>query len=300
MLIRILGYFLSEAAVSLRRSWKVSLVAIVTIAMSLFIGGTFLLLTTNLSRVVEDWRSEAKIVIYLTADEVARGGSGVLQEASEPVWVTAVEEVSAAEARARFEGTFPSVRELFKDWEEEPLPPSLEVAFEPDVAGEARLDEWLASLRSDPAVVMVDDDRDWLRQLEALIAILTTLGAVIGAVLLTAAIFTIASVIRLTAYLYRDEIEVMRMVGATELYIRGPFYVEGLIQGLLGGLLAVGGLYIGYLGLNPRASTTFLGTVLVDRFLAPEVLLSLLLLGSLAGLLGAVLSLRREDLAAGR
>ncbi len=296
MLVRIFGYFVSEAAVSLRRSWKVSLVAIVTIAMSLFIGGTFLLLTANLSRVVEEWRDEARIVIYLTADDLATEGSRVLEQASEPFWVTAVKEVSAAEARSRFENMFPSVRELFKDWEEEPLPPSLEVTFDPEVVGGERVDEWLASLRSDPAVVMVDDDRDWLRQLEALIAILTGLGAVVGVVLLTAAVFTIASVIRLTAYLYRDEIEVMRLVGATELFIRGPFYVEGFIQGLLGGLLAVGGLYTGYLILNPRASTTFLGNVVVDRFLAPEVLLSLLLLGSLAGLFGAVLSLRREKL----
>jgi len=296
MLVRIFGYFLAEAAVSLRRGWKVSLVAIVIIAMSLFIGGTFLLLTSNLSRVVESWRGEARIVIYLSSDEVARLDSEVLQIASAPAWVSGVEEISAAEARSRFETTFPSVRELFKNWEEEPLPPSLEVAIEIEGVGEDELDDWLISLRSDPAVVMVDDDRDWLRQLEALIAILTGLGAVIGLVLLTAAIFTIASVIRLTAYLYRDEIEVMRLVGATELYIRGPFYVEGVIQGLLGGLLAMAGLYGGYLILNPQASTTFLGNVLVDRFLSPEALLSLLLLGSLAGLFGAVLSLRREEL----
>ena len=195
MLIRILGYFVSEAVTSLRRSWKVSLVAIVIIAMSLFIGGTFLLLTTNLSRVVDEWRNEARIVVYLTADELVREESRVVEMASEPSWVIAVEEVSAAEARSRFESTFPSVRELFEDWEEEPLPPSLEVAFEPQAVGEERLDEWLISLRSDPAVVMVDDDRDWLRQLEALIAILRGLGAVVGLVLLAAAVFTIASVV---------------------------------------------------------------------------------------------------------
>ena len=296
MFLRVLGYFFSEAAVSLRRSWKVSLVAIVIIAMSLFIGGTFLLLTTNLSRVVESWRDEARIIVYLTADEMARAESRVAQLASEPPWVTAVEKISAAEARSRFEATFPSVRDLFKDWEEEPLPPSLEIAFEAESAEDVQLDEWLASLRAHPSVLMVDDDRDWLRQLEALIAILTGLGAVIGVVLLTAAVFTIASVIRLTAYLYRDEIEVMRLVGATEFFIRGPFYVEGLVQGMLGGLLSIATLYVGYLALNPKASTTFLGNVLVDRFLAPEALIYLVILGSLAGLLGAILSLRREEL----
>jgi cell division transport system permease protein len=296
MIARILGYFLSEAMVSLRRSWKVSLVAVVTIAMSVFISGTFLLLTKNLSRVVEEWRSQARIVIYLTAEEQIRQGSRIFERAMEPPWVSAVEAVSAAEARSRFELTFPSVRDLFKEWEQEPLPPSLEVAFDERSVTEESLEEWLASIRADPAVVMVDDDRDWLRQLAALIAILKGLGAVVGLALLTAAVFTIASVIRLTAYLYRDEIAVMRLVGATELYIRGPFYFEGFIQGLLGSLLAVNALYLGYVVLNPKASTTFLGTVLVDRFLPPEVLLILVLFGGLAGLLGAVLSLRREEL----
>ena len=78
---------------------------------------------------------------------------------------------------------------------------------------------------------MVDDDRDWLRQLEGVVQVVRTVGMALVAVLLLAAIFTIASVIRLTAYLYRDEIGVMRLVGATELFIRGPFYVEGLVQG---------------------------------------------------------------------
>ena len=82
---------------------------------------------------------------------------------------------------------------------------------------------------------MVDDDRDWVAQLEGVLQVIGAVGLGVVAVLMVAAIFTIASVIRLTAYLYRDEIGVMRLVGATELFIRGPFYVEGLLQGLLGG-----------------------------------------------------------------
>ena len=89
---------------------------------------------------------------------------------------------------------------------------------------------WLAELRRHPAVDMVDDDRDWLRQLELLVAVFRGVGLTLGALLLAAATLTIASVIRLTAYLYRDEIAVLRLIGATEFYIRGPFYAEGLVQ----------------------------------------------------------------------
>jgi cell division transport system permease protein len=174
----------------------------------------------------------------------------------------------------------------------------LELSF--DAAGHRpdELESWIDSIREFPGVLMVDDDRDWLRQLEALVAVLRGLGLVVGAALLGAAVFTIASVIRLTAYLYRDEIAVMRMVGATELYIRGPFYFEGLIQGLAGGMLAVVGLYVGYVVVNPGGATPPMGMVVIDDFLSAGSLVLLLVLGGLAGLMGAVMSLRREDLGA--
>ena len=296
-LFRILGYFLGEATVSLWRSWKVSLVAIMTIAMSVFIGGTFLLLSGNLNRVVENWRQEAKIIVYLSTPADAVDLERVRALGSEPEWVLSVREVSRSEAGSRFRETFPSLQDLLKTWEDEPLPASLELGFEPDRAGELAFETWLEDLREDAAVSMVDDDRDWLRQLDAFIGILRGVGVVVGAALLGAAIITIASVIRLTAYLYRDEIAVMRLVGATELYIRGPFLFEGLIQGFLGGLVALLGLYSAYLGLNPKGATVLLGTVLVDQFLPWQVIFSLLGVATLAGCFGAILSLRRESLA---
>ena len=294
---RIFGYFLGEAVVSLWRSWRVSLLAIMTIAMSIFIGGTFLLLSGNLSRVVENWRQEAKVIIYLQPEAAAGDVERVRQLSSQPAWVLEVLEVSGSEASMRFRKTFPSVQDLLESWEGEPLPASLEVGFESSLASNETFGAWVATLRSDPAVIMVDEDRDWLRQLDAFIGILRGVGIVVGLALLGAAVITIGSVIRLTAYLYRDEIAVMRLVGATELYIRGPFFFEGLIQGFLGGLVAILGLFAAFLGLNPKGSTLLLGTVLVDRFLPWQAILAMLAVATLAGCLGAALSLRREDLA---
>jgi cell division transport system permease protein len=297
-LVRIIGYFLGEASSSLWRSWRVSLLAILTIAMSIFIGGTFMLLSGNLGHLVESWRDEAKIIVYtkesLTSGELDR----VRALAVDAAWVTAVDEVAGPDASSRFQEMFPSVGELLESWEEEPLPASLELSFDPSQATAGGFDAWLAEMRDDPAVMLVDDDRDWLRQLDTFVGILRGLGLVVGLALLGAAVVTIASVIRLTAYLYRDEIAVMRLVGATELYIRGPFFFEGLIQGFLGGALAISGLYAAFLALNPRSSTVLLGNVLIDRFLPWSAVLGLLAVAMLAGLAGAILSLRRENLAA--
>ncbi len=309
-------YFVREACSNLARSWKIALLAVATIAVSLFLGGVFLLLSGNLRQLVAGWQGESALVVYLEAAATPEEAARLARELEETPWVLSVTPVSAETARRRFSQAFPSLRDLLEGWGEDPLPASIEVrlapgpiagrvAGDPDlgdwgvgdrVAGDRQeLDAWLADLRRDPAVSMLDDDRDWLRQLEAVVLALELLGLAFGAILLATAVFTISSVIRLTAYLYRDEIAVMRMVGATEFFIRGPFYMEGLLQGLAGGLLATGALAGAHALLLERYGGATL-SLLAAKFLSAPELLALVALGGLAGLVGAIASLRRETL----
>lgn len=287
-----LEYFVREAALSLRRSWKVSLLAVLTIATSLFVGGLFLLVAHNLAAAAESWRGRARIVVYIdpgaspgAADELAswlRGEPGV----------DSVTVVGSEEARERLRAGFPGLAELLDAPGGAALPTSLEVAL----AGQADAGALAAALRERPQVDVVDDDRDWLDRLDGWVAMGRLAGLALGALLLAAAIFTIYSILRLTAHLYRDEIAVMRLVGATELLIRAPFYLEGLLQGLLGGVLALSGLAA--LHAARHAFHGFLADLLLGRFLPLASSLALLALGALAGLVGAVLSLGREVVAA--
>jgi len=292
---RAFGYFFREAVVNLARSWKISLVAVSTIAVSLFIGGALLLVIGNLQELVAQWRREAKVIVYLRPGVTPATAAGLRATLRRPAWVTGVEEVTAEQARHRFERYFPSVAELVQGWGEEPLPASLEVAFDASRVEPKAFEAWLGEVRRAQPVAMVDDDRDWVEELEKVLQVIGAVGLGLVLVLLIAAIFTIASVIRLTAYLYREEIGVMRLVGATELFIRGPFYVEGLLQGLLGGGLAVLGLYLGHLVVVPQAPRTWLAGALTGSFLSLQYQLLLVALGAVAGLAGAVASLRREE-----
>jgi cell division transport system permease protein len=296
-LLEALRYFFREATVSLLRSWKVSLLAILTIAVSLFIGGAVLLVSGNLAASVERWRGEMRVVIYLRPDTSEADLRRLAAEASRAPGVASVEPVTAAAARKRFLEVFPGLSDLVAGWQDEPLPASLEIGLDPRAAGSAPGREgWLESWRHRPEVTLVDDDREWLGQLATVVAVVRAVGLALVAGLLGAAIFTIASVIRLTAYLHHEEIGIMRLVGATEFFIRGPFYVEGLLQGLIGGLMASGALFGAYRILHARGKGSLFSSILTLDFLSWEQVALLVLLGGAAGLFGAVASLRREAL----
>ena len=294
--LQALRYFFREAFVNLVRGFRVSALAVLTIAVSLTLGGVFLLASRNLSGAVERWRSETRVVLYLKAGTPDADLGRLAAEAKTPSWVASVQPVTAAAARARFRDLFPSLSGLVEGLGEEPLPPSLEVAVREREAPPKDLSAWLDAWRKRPEVSMVDDDREWLRQLETLVAVIRGVGVTLGAVLLGAAIFTIASVIRLTAYLHHEEISILRLVGATEFFIRGPFYVEGLLQGTLGALLALSGLYAAYHLVHARVGSSLLAAMLATDFLGGSEIGFVILLGAVAGLLGAVASLRREPL----
>jgi cell division transport system permease protein len=298
-LARALRYFAREATLNLLRSWRVSLLAVLTIMVSLLLGGTFLLASRNLAASVARWQGQLRVVIYLKPATPAPDLDRLAAVARTAPWVAAVDIVSSDTARARFRQAFPSLADLAGggsgEGGGEPLPASLEVTLRRDQAEASGLAAWLEGWRQRPEVIMVDDDRDWVGQVETAVAVVRAVGLVLGGILLGAAIFTIASIIRLTAYLHHEEIATMRLVGATEFFIRGPFYVEGLIQGLLGGGLAGIGLYAGYRFVRSR-SHSLLASVLTANFLSPTQLTLLLLLGAAAGLVGAITSLRREPL----
>jgi cell division transport system permease protein len=286
-----LSYFVSEAGQSLWRSWKVSLLAILTIGVSLFLCGAFLVAFRNLSNVVTQWRREVAVVVYLPGDAPREQIDDLRFVIGAPRWVRGVVEVDAEQAARRFTETFPQLAELARVSEGDLFPASLEASIDPSLIDDAQFEQWISGLRIHPAALMVDADREWLDQLGAAVGVVRAGGLLLGAVLVGAAALTTSSILRLIAHAHREEIAIMRLVGATEFYIRGPFYFEGLFQGIAGAALAVAGIVAGF-RLVPGGS---LVTTLL--FAEPARLRELALVlvgGALVGTAGAMLSLRRE------
>jgi cell division transport system permease protein len=290
---RALAYFLREACVSLVRSWQASAVAVFTVTVSLFVSGFFLLATDNLAEQARSWQREVKVVVYLVDDVDPLALPEDLERlARSPPWLEELAPISVALAAERFAEAFPDLADALG---EAPLPASLELVIASD-APTAEVEAWENELRNHALVAMVDDDRDWLRTLSRIVVLARGVGIALGLGLLITAALTTASVVRLAAYQYLDEIAVLRLVGATEFFIRGPFYVQGLLQGALGGAVALVLLLVAQQLLLGRFGDSIWISLVAQRFLGWQESALMIGTGAGAGLFGALLSLRRETL----
>jgi cell division transport system permease protein len=159
-------------------------------------------------------------------------------------------------------------------------------------ASEAGIDALGAKLRDTPGVADVRYDRQWLVRLMSAIAVIRGIGLVIGAVLTIAAALTVASVVRLALHARREEIEIMQLVGAPSAYIRGPFVMEGVIQGGMGAVAALAALAGAFFLLRgyylvPLATAANVTSI---RFLPAELAVLLVVGGMAVGCLGGLVA----------
>lgn len=290
------AYFFREAV---RRIWvskRTSFVAVAMIAISLLILGTFLLVAENLSRAVEQWQGRSRVVVYLDPQATPQQIHAVDAFLGTQSALARRHLVSREEALARFRAHFTNLSEVVGQLDENPFPASYEIEVRPEFAGSMAFARTVTTLRALPGVDQVQSDFQWIERLRRLVSVINIAGLITGGILALAAAFTIANVIRLTMMLYREEIEIMRLVGATERIIRGPFLIEGFLQGTIGGVLSIvllwGAFVLARRALAPSAS--ILWGFLFAGFLPWQKLAALVAGGMLAGWFGSWLSVRER------
>ena len=290
--MRALGYAFEEAVASLWRGRQSALLSTGTIALALFVLGGFLIVTANLERLAAEWSSAAEMSVYLD-DQITDEERSAIEGALAPSEIVAAHEyVSKETALGRFKQTFSDLAGSIDTLGENPLPASYEVRLRTGPATEAGVETLGAKLRETPGVADVRYDRQWLTRLMSAIAIIRGVGLVMGAVLTIAAALTVASVVRLALQARRDEVEIMRLVGAPSAYIRGPFVMEGVMQGGVGALAAVAALAATFFSLRgayliPLATAVNVSSI---RFLPFELALLLVLGGMGVGCVGGLVA----------
>jgi cell division transport system permease protein len=290
--LRALAYFFQEAVTSLWRSRLVNAVSVGTIAVSLFVLGAFLTLAGRLGRVVDRWTEKIEIVVYLEDGVEDRVRESLENRLRADPAVASIQLVTQEEALARFKKLFRDLASLPEDLGENPFPASLEVGLREDHQSPAEVKRLAQTFAHVPGVQEIQYDLLWIERLATGVRLLRGAGAFLGGILVLAGVFTISNVIRLTVYAREDELDIMRLVGATRAYVKGPFVVEGMIQGGFGGLVAVGLLWValGWLS-RDLASSELLGRT---AFALPSDIATFLVVGGMVvGVAGSLVSLRR-------
>ena len=282
-----------RALVNLWRAPLPSLVSVLTIGLTLFLGAAFVFSLGAARTLLASWGAQAAITIYLpsSASDAQARALAARVEREHPDLRVAYVDKTAALSRLRVDlGELSSALEGLSS---NPLPPTLELSPQTALSA-AALRQLALELSWLPHVQEVDYGREWLDRLEALGRALRAGGAGALAVVLGAALLVVANTIRLAVYARRDEIEIMKLVGATDGYVRLPFLLEGGLQGLLGALLAIGGLYAVQKWLLPRAAEAFaFAAGAATPYLHLPQASAVALLGALVGLLGSYLAVAR-------
>jgi cell division transport system permease protein len=294
----VLRHTLGEAFGNLWRHRFVNLLAAGTIALSLLLLGVFLLAAHNLARAVADLGSQVTVSVYLRDDAGELEREMVLETIGQREETGSVEYVSPEAAREKFRRLFPSLREVPDTLEENPFPASVEIAVKEGYRDPETVRRLAEEVRRLPGVEDAVFDLPWVAKLRDVVRLARAAGYSIGGMVGFAAILTIASVIRMTVYSRQQEIEILRLVGATRGFIIAPFLLEASLLGALGGGLALaglGGIYR-FLERRPEAVVPLFREVLAAAFLPGSTCALLVVMGVFAGALGGTLSLRRVSM----
>jgi cell division transport system permease protein len=290
-----LGPLLGDTLVNLRRGGWGGLAAVGAIAVCSLILGCLWLLTVNLQAILSDWRAQFEVVVFLRDDITAEQQERLRRWLHAEVAVAAVQYTSREEALALFKREVRGQASLLEGLGESPLPASFQLRIREGHQTGTALRAFATALERLEGVEEVLYGREWVDQVGRLVSVLQVAGWAVGTILGGAAIFIVANTIRLAVYARAEEIEVLRLVGATRGYIRAPFILEGLFQGLLGAGMSLLLLFAGYrfvvwrLDLAPSGLFGLGG----GRFLEPLQVAGLLLTGAVLGGAGSLLSVRR-------
>lgn len=232
-------YALRQAIAAFRRTTLLTALSITMVALSLFVLGLFGIAAHNIREVLDDVESRVEVVAYLRDDAPASSVELARSEIAALPAVLEVRYVSREEALAVARAELPEFEALFTEMDVNPLPASLEVRLRPgsrDPADVAAVAERVALF---PFVEEVAYGRDWLERVYLLRRIAGASAVVMGGSFGAVAAVLIGAAVRMAIYSRREEIAIMRLVGATNAFIRRPFLLEGLATGLLGGIVAL-------------------------------------------------------------
>jgi cell division transport system permease protein len=287
-----IAFVFSEALRDLRRAGRVAVSAVVLIGISLVALGGFWLLSSNLGRAVAEWRERVRIVVYLKREPAPAEVPALLQSVQDAGSVASAVYVGKADALQSLRRALGKDATVLEQLPSNPLPTSIEVTPTHQAATPDGTRALIARLGELPEVEEVAGGLEWVERLAHWQRLLQLIGLGVGALLGVAAILTVTTATTLVLHARRQETEIMRLVGAAEILVRLPLLLQGMLQGLLGAVVALLALKATHSFVAPHLDPLLNVTIGLPtlNFLSIPSLAMLILAGTLLGGVGGWLA----------
>lgn len=286
------AYFVSEAFRNIKNSIVTSVLTITIIAISLAICGLFLGVFMNLNNVVSRMGNEIQVIAYvkegLSSDDV----SNIKTEIAAMPEVESLEYVSKEKAFSVFKEELKGQKGILEGLDANPFPASFEIKAKKISRTPQGVKGLISKLKAISGIEDVQYGQEWLDKFFAFIRFIEAFALVIGGFLLIATVFIVSNTIRLAVYARREEMEVLNLLGATRIFIKAPFLIEGAIEGASGAVAASGLLYAVREVLMLKTPPFFAPLINIP-ISTPYFLCGLILSGIFLGIFGSGISLKR-------
>ena len=288
-------YFFVRAIANIRQNIFVNILTIGTITLALLLLSFFLLVYVNLAGLADNWSKRVQVIVYFE-QELTPQELGTLKSRVKSLPGTSeITYISKDDAMKRFRSRLKGQESLLDGVSTEVLPASIEISLKSGNRDSDSVESYVARLKKFPGIGEVQYGEEWVRRFTTFINFMRLVGALLGGFLLLAVVFIVSNTIKLTIYARQQELELLGLVGATRLFIRAPFLIEGVIQGAAGSFLAIVILTACYFGFLHNAGN-FLSFKPADaglQFLPAAYLSGVFFGGMLLGFLGSITSLKR-------
>lgn len=272
----------------LKANFAVHLVAAAVISAAFLTVGLFVLTAANLDALTRYWEKKIQVCAYLDDSVDEEKKQELLSRLYSMAGVESVEYVDKDQAMEDFKGMLGKDADLLEGLEENPLPASFLIKLAYEARDVERVKKLSREVGSWQGVTEVDYGGSWLDSFSSAIGIARAAVFVLGGLIVVAVVFIISNTIRLTMYSRKEEIGIMKLVGAGNLLVRLPFVLEGILQGLVTSALGVGGLWIMYLAALKGASWPGVFSGFSPVFISGTALAAIVLGGAFLGAMGSL------------
>ncbi|MEK9628980.1 MAG: permease-like cell division protein FtsX [Nitrospinota bacterium] len=264
--------------------------SVATITISIAILGLFLMLFFNLNGFLSKWNRQVQLIVYLVDDITPADKENLKELIKNAPQVDSFDEITREEAWEEFQSNMSDNLKPLLDLEFNPLPASYKIKFQETEDRLLYIRELAETLKNQKGVESIEYGEEWIRRFERFIVFSQIFLFAMGGLLCLGLTLIISNTIRLSIYSRQDEIELMLLIGATPRFVKIPFLLEGMLQGLAGSVLALALIGGAHFYIKKEFQSSIESMSMEFEFIAEPILFGLVGLSVLVGLMASYIS----------